>query len=57
MLEICNNMRYSLILFLISSAFCQSDFIKPSDFNENPPKFPTVKKVTIIEITIPAIPK
>ena len=42
MLEICNNMRYSLILFLISSAFCQSDFIKPSDFNDNPPKFPTV---------------
>ena len=35
-------MRYSLILFLISSAFCQSDFIKPSDFNDNPPKFPTV---------------
>lgn len=42
MLEICINMRYSLILFLISSAFCQSDFIKPSDFNDNPPKFPTV---------------
>ena len=42
MLEICNNMRYSLILFLISSAFCQSDFIKPSDFNDNPPKFPNV---------------
>ena len=35
-------MRYSLILFLISSAFCQSDFIKPSDFNDNPPKFPNV---------------
>ena len=35
-------MRYSLILFLVSSAFCQSDFIKPSDFNDNPPKFPTV---------------
>ena len=42
MLEICINMRYSLILFLISRAFCQSDFIKPSDFNDNPPKFPTV---------------
>ena len=42
MLEICINMRYSLILFLISSAFCQSDFIKPSDFNDNTPKFPTV---------------
>ena len=42
MLEICINMRYSLILFLISSAFCQSDFIKPSDFNDNPPKFPNV---------------
>ena len=42
MLEICINMRHSLILFLISSAFCQSDFIKPSDFNDNPPKFPTV---------------
>ena len=42
MLEICINMRYSLILFLINSAFCQSDFIKPSDFNDNPPKFPTV---------------
>ena len=42
MLEICINMRYSLILFLISSAFCQSDFIKPSDFSDNPPKFPTV---------------
>ena len=42
MLEICINMRYSLILFLISSAFSQSDFIKPSDFNDNPPKFPNV---------------
>ena len=42
MLEICINMRYSLILFLISNAFCQSDFIKPSDFNDNPPKFPNV---------------
>ena len=42
MLEICINMRYSLILLLISSAFCQSDFIKPSDFNDNPPKFPNV---------------
>ena len=42
MLEICINMRYFLIIFLISNAFCQSDFIKPSDFNDNPPKFPTV---------------
>ena len=42
MLEICINMRYSLILFLMCSAFCQSDFIKPSDFSDNPPKFPTV---------------
>ena len=42
MLEICINMRYFLILFFISNAFCQSDFIKPSDFNDNPPKFPTV---------------
>ena len=35
-------MRYFFILFLISNALCQSDFIKPSDFNDNPPKFPTV---------------
>ena len=42
MLEICINMRYFLILFFISNAFCQSDFLKPSDFNDNPPKFPTV---------------
>ena len=42
MLEICINMRYFLILFLINNALCQSDFIKPSDFNDNPPKFPTV---------------
>ena len=35
-------MRYFLILFLISRALCQSDFIKPSDLNDNPPKFPTV---------------
>ena len=27
---------------MISNAFCQSDFIKPSDFNENAPKFPIV---------------
>ena len=42
MLEIYINMRYFLILFFISNAFCQSDFLKPSDFNDNPPKFPTV---------------
>ena len=42
MSEICINMRYFLILFLISKALCQSDFIKPSDLNDNPPKFPTV---------------
>ena len=42
MLEICIDMRYFFILFLISNALCQSDFIKPSDFNDNPPKFPTV---------------
>ena len=42
MLEICINMRYFFILFLISNALCQSDFLKPSDFNDNPPKFPTV---------------
>ena len=42
MLEICINMRYLLILFFVSNALCQSDFFKPSDFNDNPPKFPTV---------------
>ena len=42
MLEICIDMRYFFILFLISNALCQSDFIKPSDFNDNPPKLPTV---------------
>ena len=21
---------------------CQSDFLKPSDFDDNPPKFPTI---------------
>ena len=42
MLEICIDMRYFFILFLISNALCQSDFIKPSDFNDNPPKFPTI---------------
>tara|TARA_B100000902_G_scaffold167799_1_gene162525 strand:+ start:3248 stop:3682 length:435 start_codon:yes stop_codon:yes gene_type:complete len=42
MLEICINMRYFLILFFVSNALCQSDFLKPSDFNDNPPKFPTV---------------
>ena len=42
MLEICIDMRYFFILFLISNALCQSDFIKPSDFNDNPPKFPSV---------------
>ena len=35
-------MKPFLIFFLIGNAFCQSDFIKPSDFNENAPKFPTV---------------
>lgn len=35
-------MRYYLILFFISNALCQSDFLKPSDFNDNPPEFPTV---------------
>ena len=35
-------MKPFLIFFLIGNAFCQSDFIKPSDFNDNPPKFPTV---------------
>ena len=42
MLEICINMRHLFILFFISNALCQSDFLKPSDFNDNPPKFPTV---------------
>jgi len=42
MLEICINMKYFLILFFISNALCQSDFLKPSDFNDNPPKFPAV---------------
>ena len=42
MLEICINMRYFLILFFISNALCQSDFLKPSGFNDNPPKLPTV---------------
>jgi len=42
MLEICINMRYFLILFFISNVLCQSDFLKPSDFNDNPPEFPIV---------------
>ena len=35
-------MRYILIFLLISNVMCQSDFLKPSDFDDNPPKFPTV---------------
>ena len=35
-------MKLFLIFFLIGNAFCQSDFLKPSDFDDNPPKFPTV---------------
>lgn len=26
----------------MSNAMCQSDFLKPSDFDDNPPKFPTI---------------
>ena len=26
----------------MSHAICQSDFLKPSDFDDNPPKFPTI---------------
>ncbi len=26
----------------MSNAICQSDFLKPSDFDDNPPKFPTI---------------
>tara|TARA_Y100001970_G_C13541790_1_gene512638 strand:- start:23 stop:436 length:414 start_codon:yes stop_codon:yes gene_type:complete len=35
-------MRYILIFLLIGNVMCQSDFLKPSDFDDNPPKFPTV---------------
>ena len=35
-------MRYFLLVLFISIGMCQSDFIKPSDFNDNPPKFPSV---------------
>ena len=35
-------MRYFLLVLFISVGMCQSDFIKPSDFNDNPPKFPSV---------------
>ena len=35
-------MRYLLLFFLLNFAICQTDFIKPSDFNDNPPNFPKV---------------
>tara|TARA_B100000427_G_scaffold102933_1_gene85081 strand:- start:356 stop:769 length:414 start_codon:yes stop_codon:yes gene_type:complete len=35
-------MRYFLLFFLMNFAICQTDFIKPSDFNDNPPNFPKV---------------
>ena len=35
-------MRYFLLVLFISFGMCQSDFIKPSDFNDSPPKFPSV---------------
>ena len=35
-------MRYFLSFFLLNFAICQTDFIKPSDFNDNPPNFPNV---------------
>ena len=35
-------MRYLLLFFLLNFAICQTDFIKPSDFNDNPPNFPNV---------------
>ncbi len=35
-------MRYLLLFFLLNFAICQTDFIKPSDFNDNPPNFPIV---------------
>jgi hypothetical protein len=35
-------MRYLLLFFLLNFAICQTDLIKPSDFNDNPPNFPNV---------------
>ena len=35
-------MRYFLLILFINIGMCQSDFIKPSDFEDNPPKFPIV---------------
>ena len=35
-------MRYFIILIFVNFAFCQSDMFKPSDFIDNPPKFPIV---------------
>jgi len=35
-------MRYILIFLLLGNVMCQSDFLKPSDFDDSPPKFPTV---------------
>jgi|TARA_B100001093_G_C26858055_1_gene1028419 hypothetical protein len=41
-LEIYIDMKYFLLVLLASVGMCQSDFIKPSDFDDNPPKFPSV---------------
>ena len=35
-------MKYFLLLLFINVGICQSDFIRPSDFDDNPPKFPSV---------------
>ena len=35
-------MRYFFLVLFISVGFCQSDFIKPSDFDDIAPKFPSV---------------
>jgi len=35
-------MKYFLLLLFINIGICQSDFIRPSDFDDNPPKFPSV---------------
>ena len=35
-------MRYFLLILFINIGICQSDFIKPSDFEDNPPTFPKV---------------
>jgi hypothetical protein len=35
-------MKYFLLLFFINVGICQSDFIKPSDFDDNEPKFPSI---------------